>query len=224
MPPQTSADDPRSPYAVIPRLFPDSIIVCVGTGPSLCAADLRELYHDQRAVVIAVNDAYRVVAADVLYAADVRWWQWHVNVPDYDMPRLKYVADAAALEYRRALIPIHVTKRDGLETKPIGVSSGGHSGYQALNLAVHFGARRIILLGYDMQSAVDDPLRHHAHALGEHPDQSHPTYASRIGVYETIVQPLIDLQIDVINASRASAITAFRRLPLHAALAEPLTV
>ena len=53
----------------VPKLWPNSTVVCIGTGPSLTQADVDLCCSQAR--VIAVNDAYRMAPlADVLYAAD----------------------------------------------------------------------------------------------------------------------------------------------------------
>lgn len=52
----------------------------------------------------------------------------------------------------------------GLNLNVGQVNTGQNSGYQAINLAYHFGASKIILLGYDMKKQGDK-----AHFFGDHP-------------------------------------------------------
>lgn len=42
-------------------------------------------------------------------------------------------------------------KRDSLSTYPRAIHQGSNSGFQALNLAILMGAKKILLIGYDMR-------------------------------------------------------------------------
>lgn len=203
--------DRQAPVLVtVPRLWPGDTVVCLGGGPSLTADDVRAVRD--RARVIAVNNAYQLAPwADVLYAADAAWWALHRGVPTFG--GLKY-----SLEARSAVWPgvqvLQNTGNKGLEQEPTGLRTGRNSGYQAINLAVHFGAARVVLLGYDMQTRPHEP----AHWFGDHPA---PLMNTRPDAYqqfrqhfETIVAPLEARGVDVINCSRQTALTAFPCRPL----------
>jgi hypothetical protein len=97
----------------------------------------------------------------------------------------------------------------GLDVRPDCVRNGRNSGYQAINLAVHLGAARILLLGYDMQGD---------HYFGHHPDQSRPPFGVCLKRFQTLVKPLRDLQVAVINCTRKTALTCFPCQPLEEAL------
>lgn len=188
-------------------------MVCLGTGPSLTADDVQACRD--RARVIAVNDAYRLAPwADVLYACDAKWWAWHQGAPDFAGRR--YALEPRAADWPGVQL-VRNTGRHGLELDPSGVRTGGNSGYQAINLAVHLGARQIVLLGYDMQHAADG----RSHWFGEHPRAiaaSSPYHAFR-SAFDTLVEPLRALGIRVVNATRRTALTAFPCVSLEEALA-----
>lgn len=191
-------------YATVPRLWPGATIVCAGSGPSLCARDLVQV-RAAGARVVVVNDAYRLAPwADVLYAADAKWWKWHQDVPDEALPARKYTLQRTALAYRPSVEVLTWDGQAGLTQNPQHVRLGGHSGYQAINVAVHLGAARIVLLGYDMQAAVDG--RQHFH--GDHPDGTHPKYPYRIGTFTSLRLGLSEIGIALVNASRVTAIPA----------------
>lgn len=198
----------------VPRLYPDSTIVCLGSGPSLTQEDVDEVY-ESGAHMIAINDAWRLTGtkADVLFAADAQWWQWHQDVPDTDLPWHLWAVDPEARKWRRFVHLVNYNGKDGLETAPHSIRTGGHSGYMAINLAVHLGASKIILLGYDLQA---HGTKHHF--CGNHPDGRHLNYEVRGAVYATLVEPLASLGIEIINASRASLLTAFPVSSLERAL------
>lgn len=193
----------------VPRLWPASTIVCVGSGPSLTLADCA-LIHQQHSAgaihVIAINDAIIAVPfADVLYAADSKWWRWHQHFRTEDLPKLLYTCDSHARDWRPSVRVLKHTGVLGYDPAPDSVRTGGHGGYQALCVAAHLGATRILLYAYDMQPSATG--QHHF--FGEHPDGNHLKYAYRLGNYQSLVEPFAALGISVINASRRTALTAF---------------
>jgi len=194
---------------VVPRLWPDSTIVCLGTGPSLRRDDVE--YCHGKARIIAVNDAYLYAPfADVLYAADEKWWRAQRGVPSF--PGIKY-----SLSPTTRWPGVKVLRRspgEGLELDPHGVKTGRNSGYQAINVAVHLGAARILLLGYDMKRGEKGK----SHFFGEHPDGQQSPYDRFILAFRALVQPLAALKIDIVNCTRETHLTYFRRQPLHEAL------
>lgn len=197
----------RPSYATVPSLWPESTIAILATGPSLTPADV-EYVRGRVAAVIVVNDAYRYAPwADVLYGCDSKWWHWHKGVPDF--AGLKYTLQAGATTFPGVQL-IRQTGDHGLELDPGAVKTGKNSGYQAINVAVHLGAKRILLLGYDMQGG---------HCFGNHPDGSRPPFALCRPKFKTLVEPLRALGVKVVNCSRATALDAFPRMPLEEALA-----
>ena len=114
--------------------------------------------------MVVINDSYRLVpAADVLYFCDARWWRWHHGEPDFRA----FAGLKVKLEPGVPEPGLHVLRNagvDGLESDPSALRHGRNSGYQAIGLAVHLGAARIVLLGYDMQ-----PDGRRIHWFGEHP-------------------------------------------------------
>jgi hypothetical protein len=200
---------------MVPRLFPDATLVCLGSGPSLTAADLQTVHAacrtDGRHIrSLAINTTYKSAPwADVLYAPDLKWWSWH---PD----AVQFQGFKFALGPRHApgVTGLEWTGREGIEDDPHAVRTGGHSGYAAINLAMHLGARRIVLLGYDLDQSADGHHHHH----DEHPDESHPRYEHRRAVYATCLEPLAKKGIAILNASRHTTIEAIPRATLAEAL------
>lgn len=110
--------------------------------------------------------------------------------------------------------------RGGLSHDPSSIHTGGNGGFQALHLAVLFGASRIVLLGYDFQATGN---RSHWH--GDHP----PGLSNSRRRYATWAEPMNALARDlarrggceVLNASRATAIDCFQRIEVEEALRCP---
>jgi hypothetical protein len=79
---------------------------------------------------------------------------------------------------------------------------------------VHLGARRIVLLGYDMK-----PVNGQDHWFGPQPYVHAPIpYAAFHECFATIVEPLAALGVEVVNASPGSVLTVFPRMSLAQAL------
>jgi len=199
----------RTTFATVPRLFAGQTIACLGTGPSLCLEDVERLFR-AGARLIAVNDAYTLAPTwmAALYAADAKWWRWHRGAPS--CPGLKYTIEPQPDTWPELQV-LRNTGREGLESDPSGLRTGHNSGYQAINLAVHLGAARIVLLGYDLQGR---------HFFGEHPDRTVPPFQAARRAFETLVAPLAAIGVPIVNCSRATTLTAFPRETLATALLE----
>lgn len=186
-------------------------IVCLGSGPSLTQATIDGCRG--QAFVIAIKDNIRRAPwADVLYACDQKWWLAHPETatfsgPKYGLERVRGRNDVQILQN---------TGKDGLERNPAGLRTGQNSGYQAINLAVHLGARRIVLLGYDMRPDAKGNHRWH----GWHPyGKTIPPYAQFLMHFPTLVKPLQALGIEVVNCTPGSALTCFPMGDLREVLA-----
>lgn len=105
----------------------------------------------------------------------------------------------------------------GLCLAPPIICRGANSGFQALNLAVHLGARRIVLLGYDMQRTGGLSHWHGDHGRGLNNPSEH-NFARWRRQFEEAAPTLAAAGIEVVNCSRATALTCFPRMDLHAAL------
>jgi hypothetical protein len=196
-----------------PRCWPGSTIVCVASGPSLTAADVA--FCQGRARVLVINDGYRLAPwADVLYAADSRWWLCHQDTKQF--AGLKYSVQPCM--DRSDITVLRQTGRLGLESDPTGLRTGGHSGYQAIGLAVHLGAARILLLGYDLRLTKD-----RVHWFGSHPsplnDPREAQFLQWRTHYATLVDPLQARGVEVINCTPESALWTFPRMTLAEAFA-----
>lgn len=203
----------------VPRLWPGGTVVCLATGPSLTQDDCD--YVRGRAHVIAVNDAHRLAPwADMLYSSDRRWWAHYKAVPSFEGLRYGIGTSPRLDNQVRGYPQIQVLKNtgyDGLELKPHGLRNGRNSGFAAVNLAVHTGAVRIVLLGYNMSY-----LGGKAHFFGNHPsrlEQTEARYPSFRRLFATMVDPLKTLGVDVINCTEQTSLTAFPRRRLRDVLA-----
>jgi hypothetical protein len=126
--------------------------VVVGTGSSVKDVDLKVARG--RAKVFVIKSEYKFAPwADALYGIDKGWWIANKGAPDF--MGLKFSAAPTACRLF-GLRQVRLRPRAEILTEQRGVigcglrTGGGHSGFQAVNLAVQFGANRILLVGFDM--------------------------------------------------------------------------
>jgi hypothetical protein len=182
-------------------------VACIGSGPSLHADDVG--YLRGRCRVIAVNDNYKLAPfADVLYACDLKWWDWHKGAPGFAGSKWTQDSDAA---HKYCLNYIKAIAGSGLSLEPGVIHTGQNSGFQAINLAHQFGAGRVLLVGYDMKIGSDGK----AHWFGEHPDKARSVYKHWLRHFDAIARQGV---IEVINCTRDSALTMFPMQKLADAL------
>jgi hypothetical protein len=157
------------------------------------------------APAIAVSDAFRLAPwADILYSCDAAWWLHPKNVD-----ALKFGGTKVTLDDSLALPQVKLLRNSGTEgfdPNPECLRTGNNSGYQALEIPVHAGARKILLCGFDM---------HGTHFFGEHPDglrNTDPTVFQRafIPQFEKLAPILAGMGVDVVNCNPNSALKCFR--------------
>jgi hypothetical protein len=197
------------------RLWPGSTIACLATGPSLTQSDCDRV-RAAGCRVIAINDAHRLAPwADVLYSSDRRWWSHYRGVPEF--PGLKFGVGGGLRKNNgfHRYPEIRVLRNSGysgLELSSDGLRTGRNSGHAAINLAVHLGAARIILLGYNLSYRNGQ-----AHFFGNHPPglpQSSSLYPGFRRTFSTLVEPLTQLGIEVFNCTEETSLTCFSRVRL----------
>lgn len=100
--------------------------------------------------------------------------------------------------------------------KPGEIGWGGNGGFHAINLAIQFGCRRIVLVGFDMslQRGVHWHGRHEA-GLNNPKQASVDKWRERLDAQAPILRRL---GIDVVIGSPHSSLTAFPKMGLKEAL------
>lgn len=189
----------------------------IGSGPSLIVEDVERLRGRH---VLVINNNYLLAPwADVLYACDGHWWDWHAERAELKAfkgrktTRDKEAAERYGLEYIKSI------DADGLSRNPGVICEGQNSGIQAINLVYHLGARRVVLLGFDMQETggrkhwhEDYPhgmnIRFH-NARGEH---------RFLRYFDAVAADAKEMGLEIINATRETALTCFPRKPLWSLL------
>ena len=183
----------------------------VASGASAKAAGVGLL--KDRIHVVAIKRTVELCPwADVVYGCDEPWWTSVDGLPTFRGVKLTQ-AHAAAQKYKMPRIEVKNIDKI-LTDEPAVVGSGGNSGFQALNLAVQFGATGILLVGFEMQGE-------HWYGRNTWQRSSNPistNFDRWIKAFHGVADDLKHRGIDVVNASTTSAVKGFRRATIAQAL------
>lgn len=167
--------------------------ICIASGPSLtpedCALAVRSAHP-----IIAVNSSWLAVPdCQHIYAADFSWWDHNHDIVSKNAQHWT--------QSRRANL------RYGVQLFHTADNGPFNSGQRAIQLAAHLGATRVILLGYDCS------LANGLHWHGRHPATMHNPVPREVGRWHTEFSTLVGLLpgVDIVNASRHTALTCFPR-------------
>lgn len=180
----------------------DNTVICVAPGPSLTIEDYRASMGSGYKI-IAVNNAVLMSERSgrvISYSADLSWWEIYYEMVSKFAFELWSCSEESV---RRFSLCRHK-----------GIPGGFNSGQQAIHLAACFGAKRIIIIGYDCS------LKNGLHYHGSHLHSlSNPTEGSVIAWQKHFNKTLPYLNgIDIINCSRYTELTCFRCGELNSVL------
>jgi hypothetical protein len=184
-------------------------VAIIASGPSAKSHDLKLLAGLK---VIAIKENVELYPrADIVYGCDGAWWRHRQGLKAFRGLKIAYdprVCDTFA-DIKR--VEIAKTTDRILTAAPLHIGSGGNSGFQALNLAVQFGAKRIMLIGFDMTD------RSGVHWYGRNNwmnanNPSDPNFRRWMAAFHA---SLPDLEgVLVVNVSPTSVLKAFPRISL----------
>lgn len=217
--------------ARLPRVdldwWPDwrgSACAIIAPGPSAKQANVLALRRHVPVIAIKECAIDLVPWADVVYGCDAAWWRHRRGLPAFKGLKITWASDTVTLQADIKTIAIRENPKPAapenkyvniIITDEIGVIGSGHnSGFQALNLAVQFGADRVLLVGFDMRG---DHYYGRNNWIGAgNPDQFQ--FDRCIRSFTANAPLLRELRVDVVNASPTSALTCFRRSTIEMAL------
>jgi hypothetical protein len=183
----------------MPGKWQGQTVVVIASGPSLTQADC-DLVEQSGLTTVAVNNAWQYARfCDALYAGDLAWWVHYYSA--VDIPAEKWTLSQNAAQVFG--INRHQSKR----------VKGYNSGLLAIEMALQFGAAKVLMLGFD--ASIEDGLHFH----GAHPGMGNPNKAGVqrwLGYFEALAKDYNN----IINCSRKTAITCFPRQSLEEALCE----
>ncbi|TJU81366.1 MAG: hypothetical protein E5Y15_21270 [Mesorhizobium sp.] len=193
----------------VTREWEGETVFILASGPSVLDLDL-SLLTGRR--VIAVKSSWlHWPAADVLFFADGRWWREKQLRPSADAFAGLIVTTATEIGDPRVkrikkINPTH------LSAKPGEVALARTSTTGAINLAIHFGAKRIVLLGVDAKLGANG--QRHSHRLNwPWPKGGQPqAFADQMAEYRAIAPSAAAMGVEIVNANPDSAVTIWPRL------------
>lgn len=197
-----------------PVWYPDwsgETAAIVASGPSAKRVDVGLLRG--RARVIAIKESHELCPwADVVYGCDPAFWRNCQGLPKFAGLKVCYRSEYDFI-HRIGIEP----STDKLLNVPGTIGSGGNSGFQALNLAIQFGARDIILCGIDLTDQYG--VHWFGRANGQGRANPGPWNFKRwIKAFENAAQQLPALGVRVTNCSPLTALTCFPTASLSEAL------
>jgi hypothetical protein len=165
----------------VPPLWSGRTVAILASGPSMTQA-AADAVRAAGVAAIAINSTLRLAPwADMLYAADPEWWGHASNRDALAFPGLRVSCSAVR-----------------------GVHQLRNSGYQGLHIAIHGGAARVLLLGFDMSGC---------HWHGPHPAgfkvTSSETYARWVTRFPALGKVARARGIEIVNCTPGSALQCF---------------
>jgi len=176
-------------------------------GPQAYSPYMESIYEEH---VIVVNNGYQLGDwPDICLFGDQPWYLVHRQTLA-KWPGIKvHCCKSDCIDQRDGVkyLARDREKRFGLCTNPRRVAWGWNTGSSSINLAVHFGVRQIILLGFDMSWGIASQSHWHRGHGNEH--RPRPNYSKWIKGLSVLAKDAAGLGIEIINCSPGSAITAF---------------
>lgn len=236
----------------IPRIWPDSTVFIIGGGPSLHRHQI-QLLQDNKAQgsyrVLGVNKAFRLGDwVDAIFFGDQKFYTYFRKemIETYGGLKISTVAKCER-DKNFKHIGKDRQKRHGISEKKDMVCWNKNSGCASINLAYHFGGKRIVLLGFDMKPMRDSepmkeaqarakrdpkftPLSTHWHdgypefsrpgrnAKGEVPTKL--PYHRYLGTIPTIAKDAKRLGIEIIDCSLEGALSAWPKRAVEEVIRE----
>jgi hypothetical protein len=201
-----------------PNWFPDwsrDVCVIVASGPSASLVDLTQTIGKTKFVVI--NNSWKLAPwADFLFAADYKWWRACNGCPEFQGWKVTSDRRAAETQEWGLFRIVALLADDRIQTHGSTIGWGGNSGFQALNMVVHFQCSRIILVGFD--ATIKFGLHWHA----PHPGSENPTPSKSLRWQRSMdgAFPVLEnIGVRVVNCSEKSSLKKYPKMSFEDALA-----
>jgi hypothetical protein len=222
---------------IVPKIWQGGDVWIIGGGPSVIkqfnipdkiAQDVvkgisqpsvyspyMEAIHNKH--VIGINVAYLIGTwVDMVFFGDDGFFKKHlVNLSKFPGLKVSCSPEVEGFDWVKYVQKDKKHSR-GISSDMRMVSWNRNSGAAAISVAAHTGAKRIILLGFDMK--LDETSKQHWHNLygkGEIKDArkiKNLPFAIHLRSFPAIVQDAKRMGIEIINASPTSAIKEFRKV------------
>jgi hypothetical protein len=191
----------------------------IGTGPSASSEDLS--FTKGRVRTFVIKSTWRLAPwADALYGLDQGWWVAHQGARKFH--GLKFSPSPSVCKVYQNIRQVKLKPFADILIAQKGVigcglrTGGGHSGFQAINLAIQFGATRLLLVGFDMT------LKHGAHWIKEDRGVGKPDdgrVRSWREAMDACAPQFKALGVEVMNCTPMSALKAYPKTTVREAMA-----
>jgi len=153
--------------------------------------------------VVVTNTSYqKVPTADVLYGGDRSWWEVY-----WSKVQATFLGECWTVNrwiaHNYGICHIEHSDEPGLSPVFGRIHSGGNSGYAAIGLAYLFGAREILLVGFDYQDSYGLSHWHGDHPPQLNQDRPHEGWLAKI---PALIDGLRAAGVRVVNCSIETAI------------------
>jgi hypothetical protein len=205
----------------IEGFVPKSTIYVIGGGPSVREENL-SLLCDK--CVIGTNAAFIFRCVKLNVVGDMVFYIWYKKALDWcieeGVPLVTF--DDTPKKENPKIIYMEKESSDGLCTNGkipwfmSGSGMGGNTGSGAVQVAYYLGARRIVLIGFDMNTRGGDVRNFHSmHKSIPDPHLPYPDFIKRT---ESLKEGLYAEGIEVVNACLTSGMKGFPFMSLKAAV------
>lgn len=179
---------------IAPPIWKNQTVFVIGGGPSIINFDIIRLQPHN---CIAINNAFIIAPwSRFLVFHDSRWLKWHLDgVQKFTGTRVTTNSKAPPIAAKR----MQKDRRVAINCTDPTVLAGIDSGTMGLNLAFHFGASTIALVGFDMGfTARSGKVIKHWHT--EHPISPHASNYDRfLKQYPDIQKALLSNNVKLVS-------------------------
>jgi len=192
-------------------------VFVIGGGPSVAGADgclpypLRlRLFNSN---VIGINNAgFLDPGVDILFFGDRKWYEW--NKDRVNLHNALIVTSHGSFEHFKRIKYLRRKTGSGFNSRPPSLMWNRSSGGSGIALAVALGAKRVVLIGYDMK------LYKTKNFHKEHREKNPMTnpFPRFIKPFYKMKEEADQLGIEIVNTTPNSAIVGFPFVPLTEAI------
>lgn len=192
-----------------PKIWKDETVFLLAGGPTLegqMKDGLPEKLNGRR--VVGVNNALHLqglIDIDAIWFGDSKWFFWHLDKLK-SFPGLKATCCDKLVGSFKWIKGFSRGKPQGIETKEGYVAWNRSSGSSGINFVYNLGAKRVVLLGFDMRV-----IGGKKNWLG------HPRERTKLDPYNNFKEPYKkimrdakELGFEIVNASPDSALKEYK--------------
>lgn len=181
-------------------LWKDKTIIVLASGPSLTETDVNTIKELDLPTIVTNNTFQLAPWANILIFHDANWWR-------------KYRVEVSNKFKGQAVTVSLIRESNVLSLHGLGFNGFGNSGAAGISFAIYAGAKRVICLGLDCKLDSDGKTHWHGdHIRGLGNAVSLPKWFVR---FDELAEYAKDQNVEIINASRDTALESFTRIQLE---------